>query len=130
MTDRRRVYDTRFLAALYYSKDEDELRRIKLELAGSHTKSISAITIYEIFKLTLQTDGKDVADLRVRLLEKDFKVVNVDSRVAKEAAMIWRKYRLPMADAVIVATSTVFKADCVTNDPHFTSISKITTRWI
>jgi len=130
MTSRRRVYDTRFFAALYYSKDEDEIRRIKLELAGSHAKSISAITIYEIYKLTLQTDGKDVADLRVRLLEKDFKVVNVDPKIAKAAAMIWHKYRLPMADAIIVATSILFKAECVTNDPHFTSIGEITTRWI
>ncbi|MEM2936804.1 MAG: hypothetical protein QW231_06480 [Candidatus Bathyarchaeia archaeon] len=31
---RRRICDTRFFAALYYSKDEDEIRRIKLELAG------------------------------------------------------------------------------------------------
>jgi len=115
---------------LYYSKDEDEIRMIKLELMGSRIKSISAITIYEIYKLTLQTDGKDVADLRVRLLEKGFKVVNVDPRVAKEAAMIWHKYRLPMADAIIVATGIVSKAECVTNDPHFTSISEITTCWI
>lgn len=127
---RRRVYDTRFFATLYYSKNEDEIRRIKLELVGSHAKSISAITIYEIYKLTLQTDGKDVADLRIRLLEKDFKVINVDPRIAKEAAMIWHKYRLPMADAIIAATGMLFKAECVTNDPHFTSISEITTRWI
>ncbi len=130
MTNRRRIYDTRFFATLYYSKDEDEIRRIKLELMGSHTKSISAITIYEIYKLTLQTDGKDVSDLRVRLLEKDFKVINVDPRISREAALIWHKYRLPMADAIIVATGIIFKAECVTNDPHFTSISEITTRWI
>jgi len=127
---RRRVYDTRFFAALYYSKNENEIRRIKLELMGSHTKSISAVTIYEIYKLTLQTDGKDVADLRVRLLEKDFKVVNVDAKISKEAAMIWHKYRLPMADAIITATSIIFKAECVTNDPHFTPINETTTRWI
>lgn len=130
MTNRRRIYDTRFFATLYYSKDEDEIRRIKLELTGSHTKSISAITIYEIYKLTLQTDGKDVSDLRVRLLEKDFKVINVDPRISREAALIWHKYRLPMADAIIVATGIIFKAECVTNDPHFTSISEATTRWI
>jgi len=127
---RRRVYDTRFFAALFYSKEEDEIRRIKLELMGSHIKSVSAITIYEIYKLTLQTDGKDVADLRVRLLEKDFKVVNVDPRICKEAAVIWHKYRLPMADAIIAATSILSKAECVTNDPHFTSINETTTRWI
>jgi len=71
-----------------------------------------------------------VADLRVNLLEKGFKVVDVDPRIAKEAAMIWHRYHLPMADAVIVATGMVIKADCVTNDPHFTSIGEIAVRWI
>ena len=131
MTDRRRkVYDTRFFVALYYSKEKDEIRKIKLELIGSHSKFISAITIYEIFKLTLQTDGKDVAKHRLRLLEKDFKVVNVDQNIAQEAAIIWHKYRLPMADAIIAATCTILKAECTTNDPHFASISEIKTRWI
>ena len=66
----------------------------------------------------------------MNLLEKDFKVVDVDSRIAKKAAAIWYKYRVPMADAIIVATAEVLKAECVTNDPHLTSIREVRSRWI
>ncbi|MCP8309828.1 MAG: hypothetical protein H3Z54_14280 [archaeon] len=110
MTVRKKsVYDTRFFAALYYSKTRDEIESIKQELAARHAKFISAITIYEVFKLTLQTDGREVADLRIALLRKDF---------------------VPMADAIIAATAKSLKADCVTNDPHLTSMKEIKTRWI
>ncbi|MCP8321044.1 MAG: PIN domain-containing protein [archaeon] len=131
MTVRKKsVYDTRFFAALYYSKTRDEIDSIKQELAARHAKFISTITIYEVFKLTLQTDGREVADLRIVLLRKDFKAMAVTEMVAREAALIWHKYRVPMADAIIAATAKSLKADCVTNDPHLTSMKEIKTRWI
>lgn len=69
---------------------------MRMELAGRHGKYISAVSIYEVYKLSVQTDGREVADLRVSLLEKDFKVADVDSRIARRAAAIWYKYRVPM----------------------------------
>ncbi|MGB9658968.1 MAG: PIN domain-containing protein [Nitrososphaerales archaeon] len=131
MTVRKRsVYDTRFFVALYYSKTQNEIDSIKQELATRYAKFISTITIYEVFKLTLQTDGKEVADVRIALLRKDFKVIAVTEMVAREAALIWHKYHVPMADAMIAATAKSLKADCVTNDPHLTSMKEIKTRWI
>jgi predicted nucleic acid-binding protein len=131
MTARRKaVYDTRFFATLYYSKDQDEKERLRSELAGGHVKYVSAVSIYEVYKLSVQTDGREAANLRVSLIEKDFKVVDVDSRIARRAGVIWYKYRVPMADAIIVATAELLKAECVTNDPHLTSIREIRSRWI
>lgn len=131
MTVRRRaVYDTRFFATLYYSKDPDEKERLRRELSGRHGKYVSAVSIYEVCKLSVQTDGREAAELRVSLLEKDFRVVNVDGGIARRAAEIWCKYRVPMADAIIVATAEVLKAECVTNDPHLASIREARSRWI
>ncbi|MEM2920755.1 MAG: PIN domain-containing protein [Candidatus Bathyarchaeia archaeon] len=131
MTNRRKaVYDTSFFATLYYSKNPDEKERIKRELAGRRGKYVSAVNIYEVYKLSVQTDGREAADLRVSLLEKDFKVVDVDSRIARDAAAIWFKYRVPMADAIIAATAELLKAECVTNDQHLTSIREVRSRWI
>ncbi|MEM2940192.1 MAG: PIN domain-containing protein [Thermoproteota archaeon] len=131
MTARRKaVYDTRFFATLYYSKNQDEKERLRRELAGRQLKYVSAVSVYEVYKLSVQTDGKEAADLRTSLLEKDFKVVDVDSRIAREAALTWYKYHVPMADAIIVATAKLLKAECVTNDPHLTSIREIRSRWI
>jgi len=131
MTDRKRVlYDTRFIAAIYYPKDQHEAERIRDELATTLSRYISSLTVYEIYKLSLETDGKQTADLRVDLLRQDFTVVNVDWKLAKEAALVWKKHHVPMADAVIAATAIRLRAYCVTNDEHFLRMKELKTRWI
>jgi len=130
MTARRAVYDTKFFAALYYSKDASEQSRVRHELSRTHAKVISAVTLYEVYKLSVQSEGREVAEHRVSLLEKDFKIAVVDAKVAREAAAIWHKHRVPMADAIIAATCRTPNGDCVTNDPHLVSMSEIRCRWI
>lgn len=131
MTDRKRVvYDTRFIAAIYYPKDQREAARIREELASTLSRYVSSITVYEIYKLSLETEGKQTADLRADLLRQDFTVVNVDSELAKKGALIWKKYRVPMADAIIAATAMHLKAYCVTNDEHLLRMKELKTRWV
>jgi len=56
--------------------------------------------------------------------------VNVDWELAKKAALVWKKYRVPMADAVIAATAMRLRAFCVTNDKHFVKMKELKTRWV
>jgi predicted nucleic acid-binding protein len=56
--------------------------------------------------------------------------VNVDWELAKKAAMVWKKYHMPMADAVIAATAMHLKAFCITNDEHFLKMKELETRWV
>jgi predicted nucleic acid-binding protein len=131
MSAKRRVlYDTRFIAASYYPKNEDEAARIRSELTGTKPRSISSVTIYEVYKLSLESEGKQTADLRVQLLKQDFTVVNVDWAIARDAAIVWKKYRVPMADAIIAATAIRMNAPCVTNDDHLLNIKELKTRWV
>jgi predicted nucleic acid-binding protein len=131
MSDRKRIlYDTRFIAAAYYSQDEDEKARIRRELTTNLSKYISSVTVYEICKLTLQLEGRQTADVRVDLLKRDFTIVNLDWSLARHAALIWSKYHVPMADAIIAATAMRLKAECVTNDEHFLRMKELKTRWI
>lgn len=131
MSARRRVmYDTRFIAAIYYPKDEEEARKIRSELTSTLSRYISSVTIYEICKLSLETEGRQTADLRAELLKQDFTVVNVDWAIAKEAALVWKKYQVPMADAIIAATAIRMKAPCVTNDEHFHKMKELKSRWV
>ena len=131
MTGRKRVvYDTRFIAAIYYPKDQDEAAKIRDELTSTLSRYISSLTVYENYKLSLETDGKQTADLRADLLKQDFTVVDVDWELAKKAALVWKKYRVPMADAVIAATAMRLRAFCVTNDQHFLKIKELKTRWV
>jgi predicted nucleic acid-binding protein len=77
----------------------------------------------------LETEGKQTADLRADLLRQDF-IVNVDWELAKKAAMVWKKYHVPMADAVIAATAMHLKACCMTNDEHFLKMKELETKWV
>jgi len=131
MTGRKRVvYDTRFIAAIYYPKDQHEAARIRDELVSTLSRYISSLTVYEIYKLSLESEGRQTADLRADLLRQDFTVVNVDWELTKKAALVWRKYRVPMADAVIAATAMHLRAPCVTNDEHFLKMKELETRWV
>jgi predicted nucleic acid-binding protein len=131
MSARRRVlYETRFIAATYYPKDENEAAKIRSELTGTVLRSISSVTVYEVYKLSLEVEGRQTADLRVQLLKQDFTVVNVDWAIAKEAALVWKKYKVPMADAIIAATAIRIKATCVTNDDHLLNMKEVKSRWV
>ena len=49
--------------------------------------------------------GRETAELRVSLIEKDFEVVPVDAELAKLSAELRHKYRVPMADGIIAASA-------------------------
>jgi predicted nucleic acid-binding protein len=124
------VYDTRFFIEHYYSKNKETLRRIKEELIKTKQKYISTIVIHEIYKLTLEREGRETAILRTNLLEKDFKTINVNTAIARSSAELRHKYRIPMADSVIAATSLSLNATCFTDDPHLKAVKEIKTKWI
>jgi len=124
------IYDTRFFIEHYYSKNEEVLKRTTNTLKTDKNKVISAIVVHEVYKLTLEKEGREQAKLRTRLLEKDFKVISVDAQIAKISAEIRHKYRIPLADSIIAATAKSLKLECITDDQHFIQIKEIKTKWI
>ena len=91
---------------------------------------MSTVSIHEVFKLSLERDGKEAAKLRVALIEKEFGVVSVDPEVAKSSAELRSRYHVPMADSMIAATAKVHRLRCVTDDPHLSAVREIDVRWI
>jgi len=124
------VYDTRFFIEHYYAKDGEVLRRTKEEIRENKERYISAVVIHEIYQLTLEREGRETAILRTSLLEKDFRIINVDSKIAKSSAEIRHKYKTSLADSVMVATSLLLNAACISDDPHLKVIKEIRTKWI
>ncbi len=124
-----RLYDTRFFFEHYYSTDETALQKTKGEIRSTKKKLISAITVHEVYLLTMEKEGRKTAEVRANLLEKDFKVVEVNSRIARISAGFRHEYRIPMADSIIAATAQHINATCVTDDPHITQIKEIKTSW-
>ena len=124
------VYDTRFFIEHYYSNDEDVLRRTKEEMRKTRERYISAVVIHEVYRLTLEREGRETAVLRAEMLKKDFKVVDVGPEIAKASAELRHRYNASMADCIIAATALSLMATCVSDDPHFKSMSEIKTSWI
>jgi predicted nucleic acid-binding protein len=124
------VYDTRFFIEHFYSANEKMRERTKLEILVNKAKYVSVITLHEIYRLTLEKEGRETAQLRVNLISKDFEAVDVDSAIALKAAEMRHGLPLPMADSLIAATCFTLKAVCVSDDPHFTRLRGFSTRWI
>ena len=123
-------YDARFLVELYYSSDPTRQTAIREILLRSKPNYISTAALSEIYKLTLEKEGRDVAELRARSLEKDFRMVSVDPQIAIGAAIIKHKHSIPFADSIIASTANVLKIPCYTDDPHFNSIDGVIVKWI
>jgi predicted nucleic acid-binding protein len=130
MPAERAVFDTRFFVEHYYSGSKRVLERTKEEIRRAHKRFVSAVVLHEVFWLTLGCEGHETAVLRADLLEKDFRVVDVDTEVARVSAELRHKYGMRLADSVIAATALVLKAPCLSDDPHLKKIKEIKTRWI
>jgi len=122
------VYDTRFFAESYYSKDKATIERIRLHRARK--RYVSAVVIHEVYHLALSREGREVAKVKVVNLLKAFEVVAVDNQIAQVSAELRRKYQLSMGDSMIAATASTLGAVCITDDPHFKQIKEIETAWI
>jgi predicted nucleic acid-binding protein len=86
--------------------------------------------IHEVYRLTLEREGRETAILRTKLLEKGFKVISVDAYIAKNAAELRHKYRIPVTDSLIAATAISLNAICISDDSHFKIIKELKTKWI
>lgn len=126
----RATYDTRFFVEHYYSKNAEVTSPTTKEIRREKEKSVSSIVIHEVYRLTLQKEGRQVARLRSELMSKEFEVVPVDEQLAVVSAELRQKYGIPMADSIIAATAIALRAVCVTDDPHIMKIREIRTRWI
>lgn len=119
------LFDSRYFWAVFTSRDPETTNKLKNLHDRSKSPLVSSITIYEVYKLTLASEGRAVARLRADTIEKEFAVIDVDAEVSREGAELSSRLRIPMADALIMATSKRLGLPCVTDDPHFTEVKRV-----
>ena len=119
------LFDTRYFWAVFTTKDPDYLKKLRTLLETSKARLASSVSLYEVYKLTLNHEEKAVADLRTNTIKKQFKIVDVNSEIAEEGAKISHRLRTPMADSLIMTTAKRLRVPCVTDDPHFTDVKRI-----
>jgi predicted nucleic acid-binding protein len=124
------LYDTRFFLATY-AADRGPKLKVKSELQARKRRYVSAITIHEVYRISLEGEGRDVAKIRKSAIERDFEVIDVDSDIAAESAevKVSQGRDFPIADAIIVATAKLKKLVCFTDDDHIRTITSLKTRW-
>jgi predicted nucleic acid-binding protein len=125
------LYDTRFFLRLYTAKELSLRRRLVSELERQKRRFASAITIHEVYRVSLEEEGREVAKMRKATIERDFEIIDVDSDIAAEAAEIKvaQGRDFPLADAIIGATAILRKLTCLTDDEHIKRL-KVRTRWV
>jgi len=121
------IFDTRYFWVLFTEKDPELIRKLKSIYEKSSKRIVSVITIYEMYKLTLQFEGREVANVRTNSIKKDFKVIEINATIAEEGARIAIRSKMPMTDSLIIGTARMLGEVCVTDDPHFDQIKRV---WI
>ena len=76
---------------------------------------VPTLSVYEVFKRVLQQRGEGDALQAVATMMQG-EVVDLDGRLALEAAKVSVEIRLPMADSVILATARMHNATVWTQD--------------
>ena len=79
---------------------------------------VPTLSIYEVFKKILQQRSEHEA-LQAAAAMQQGKVVDLDVRIAIEAARASSEKHLPLADSVILATAKQYLALLWTQDAHF-----------
>jgi toxin FitB len=82
---------------------------------------VPSLTLYEVFKRILQQTDEGHALQAVAVMQQGT-VVELDARIALDAARISLKNKLPMADSIILATAWAYEATVWTQDEDFKDI--------
>lgn len=82
---------------------------------------VPVITLYEVFKRSLQQRGEQAARVCVAAMQEG-RVVDIDVNLALSAAKLSFDLKLPMADSLILATARLHGATLWTQDDDFASM--------
>ena len=132
----RAIFETRFFIYFFASPDPETHRKLLTMMERFRPRLISPITLFEIYKLSLEREGKEVAEARTAHMRKEFEVIPVTDSIAirgaqlKHAAKMQGNEDIPMADSLIAATSLLSKAVCITASPHFDKMPQVKCKWI
>ena len=85
---------------------------------------VPVITLYEVFKKISVERGRPAA-MQAIVAMRMGKVVHLTDEIALAAASLSLKHKLPMADAMILASSKHYHAVLLTQDAHFQGVEGV-----
>lgn len=88
------------------------------------TLLVPSITITEVFKRILRQRTEHAA-LQAAAHMSQGRVIDLDARLAMQAAKVGHELKLPLADSIILATTRVYRALLWTQDEDFQHIQGV-----
>ena len=85
---------------------------------------VPSITILEVFKRVMLSRGQTDALIAAAQMEQG-KVIDLDKRLAVEAARLGIELKLPLADSVVLATARQHAATLWTLDADFKNVAGV-----
>ena len=119
------LFETRYFWAVFTRRDAATINKLKAIYDKSKTAYASSVSIYEVFRQTLEHEDMQVAELRAKTIMNAFTIMDIGAEIAEEGARISHRLRIPMADSLIMATAKRLRVSCVTDDPHFTEVKRV-----
>ena len=95
-------------------------RRIRLS-----TVLMPAIVLYEVYKRLKRDLSEDDAIVAVSAMQRT-RIIDITQEIALTAADLSLEHGLAMADALILATARLHRAELVTSDGDFAAIPGVT----
>ncbi len=86
---------------------------------------VPVITIYEVFKVILRESNVNNALQAVGAMQKG-QVIDLTLGLSMEASKLSLRYKLPMADSIILATGLKYNCTIWTQDSDFQGIENVT----
>ena len=109
---------------LEYFADETNAGFFALAIEDAENLVVPTISLYEVFKRVLQQRGEGPALQAVAMMEQG-QIIDLNSAIALLGAKLSFDLKLPMADALILATARSHQATLWTQDEDFSAISGV-----
>lgn len=124
------VFDTRYFNQAYYNDSPLDRGWLRDAFTGTRHRFVSSVTLHEVYRLALQSEGREVAKLRCAVMERDFTVIPLDGELAVMSAELRHGHGFSLADSAIAATAIRERCPVITDDPHFKEIDGLKLHWI
>lgn len=109
---------------LAYFADEVNAGFFAAAIEDAEHLIVPTISLYEVFKRVLQQRGEGSALQAVALMEQG-QVIDLNASIALHGAKLSHELKLPMADALILATARSHQATLWTQDIDFSTIGDV-----
>ncbi len=113
--------DTSWLIALFDSQDSNHSRAMKQLDELKSPPSISAVALAELQVVLANSDLVDVQATLAQIKKVFSKVIDVDVKVATNAAQIRSQNRITIGDSIIVASAILDSSDLLSFDKNMRS---------